>query len=457
MAAGERAIKALSNVLRRVAESGRQAIREALEEGWPPGNNGGGGGGLFGRRRELVPVRVRVPVNNSPRLPERPPPSSFRWYSAPAHRWLSTDSFARKAFSHQARAISTRSSPARFTSVSARLSSVSHGTTFAHPIFRPRIGGTLHRSPLGYSLPGFPGRASVRHFSYNVHPMADVIANLSAGICASGIGASKLMGSVTRVGPSYVHNQKVNVFVTDDEAVRVVFSDLPKSFDLTAPFFTSSEGSDLKCTVATESRQIACVSFDITPTFDFGTFGTLSGDAVYRSFPKWSDNARDNLTVVVQDLQKLSLLGEFSYSVQYGDHGQQHIRVYFGDKTRDEVEHICRELDIRRGVVVNADLIEADAAMLATAGTAISDAAVPDIATSPTIGLSNTDFTNETLLLSPFSFRSNQVSGSVSVASSLPYSQLMPSSYGSEASEFNDLALDALAPWADNGGIAPPV
>ncbi|KAK7206836.1 hypothetical protein BZA70DRAFT_116029 [Myxozyma melibiosi] len=460
MPPGERAIKALSNVLRRVTETGRQAIREALEEGWPPGNNGGGGGGLFGRRRELVPVRVPVPVNNRPRFPQAPSGSSSRWYSTSSRHWFSSDSFTRQALNQQARGYTNSSrayaSPARFNSVSARLSNIKHSTTFAHPIYRPRIGGTLHRSPMGYSLPGFRARGSARYFSYNVRPMADVISNLSAGFCASGIGASKLAGSIEKMGPSYVHQKKLNVFVTENNTVRVTFADAPRKFEDSSVYFGSAQNADGEKTVSGATRQVACISFDVTPTYESGTVGTLTQESAYVIFPKWQQDYQDNMSAIVRDIQKLSQLGELSFRVQHCDNGQQFLRVYLGDRSRDEVELICQELHLSRAIIVDVDITEVDAVMLATAGTALSDSTVPVV--SAPVQDTNSDYAdNNSLLSSPFSSQYLSNPGAVSVASDATYLQLMPSFYGSEGSDYSDVPSDSFAPWADNGRVLPPV
>ncbi|KAK9389810.1 hypothetical protein V1515DRAFT_170058 [Lipomyces mesembrius] len=355
MASSRKVYKAISSWYRRAVDTARH-VREAFEDGWPPpgGSNGGGGGGFIGRRQP-IPVRVPIPVPHSPYPRPSSGPGSQSWYSNTSRRFASTGAFSSRAFQQQAHS-AYKYDPPRFMSVAAKLSNIGHGTTFAHPFLCPKLtGGTLSRSLQGYSLPGLRSRGSVRYFCFNARPMANVIANMSASARAGGLESSKLVSKG-------VKDRKFT-------STGMKQYDLPISSDVDTVSSTDSRGDfycicntpALKCSESNmgdvydpaaikKAPNTTFLEFDLSPTFTFSTVYAELTENVVDSITESVDRHIADLNKVVADVKVIAnTIGSLQVSLRH-DNGTV-FRVHFSDKTPDQVECICKDLGITRGMI----------------------------------------------------------------------------------------------------------
>ncbi|KAK9321697.1 hypothetical protein V1517DRAFT_325649 [Lipomyces orientalis] len=354
MATSRKVYKAISSWYRRAVDTARQ-VREALEDGWPPGGSSGGGGGFIGRRQP-VPIRVPVPVSRNPY--NIPRPSSTRgnqsWYSNTSRRFASTGAFPSRDL--QQKVGITYHHPPRFMSVAAKLSNIGHGTTFAHPFLSPKwTGGTLSKSLQGYSLPGMRARGSVRYFCYTARPMANVIANLSATARAGGLESSKLAAKASE-GRQFtsIGRKQYNLYSSSD--VEPLSSSASRGnlyFNSNSPVLGTSGASmeDAYDPAAIKKApNTTYLEFDLSPTFTFSTVYAELTEDVVDSITKSVDRHIADLNKVLAEVKAIAdSIGSLQVSVQH-DNGTR-FRVHFPDRTPDQVEDICKDLAIARGMI----------------------------------------------------------------------------------------------------------
>ncbi|KAK9465805.1 hypothetical protein V1512DRAFT_277194 [Lipomyces arxii] len=350
MANSSRVYKAISSLYKRAINTARE-LRDSIDDGWPPGGSGRGGGGL-GRRP--VPVRVPVPVSRNPYHIPRPsgsgPSSGQAWYAAESRRFASNIAIKR----------SQKSEP-RFNSVYAKLSNIGHGTTFAHPFKSPRLtGGTLQRSVQGYSLPGFRARGSVRYFSYNIRPMADVIANLSITARAGGLESSRLYAKLNQrkqFSTQVPHIASVN----DVESVSDYFSFADRSgFASRQRFVPESRVSTEEFDLAAikYSQETVFLDFDFSPTFTFAEakYNELTEEVIgsmAKSINNYMDDLRQNFTDIKTIADRIGAL-----RVSVSSKGGTKVRVHFPDRTPFEVDRICQDMSIKRGMIRSEAIVQ---------------------------------------------------------------------------------------------------
>ncbi|KAK9317990.1 hypothetical protein V1522DRAFT_388974 [Lipomyces starkeyi] len=351
MASSRKVYKAISSLYRRAVDTARH-VREAFEDGWPPGGpNGGGGGGFIGRRQP-IPVRVPIPVPRSPYPRPTSGPGSQSWYSNTSRRFASTSARAFQQQAHNA----YKYDPPRFMSVAAKLSNIGHGTTFAHPFLSPKwTGGTLSRSLQGYSLPGLRSRGSVRYFCFNARPMANVIANLSASAHAGGLESSKLVSK----GVNGRKFTSIGVKQYDSPMSRNV--DTLSSADSRGDFYFICNAPALECSESNmedvydpaaikTAANTTFLEFDLSPTFTFSTVYAELTENVVDSITESVDRHIADLNRVVADVKAIAnTIGSLQVSLR-NDIGTV-FRVHFSDRTPDQVEHICKDLGITRGMI----------------------------------------------------------------------------------------------------------
>ncbi|KAK9362805.1 hypothetical protein V1504DRAFT_447529 [Lipomyces starkeyi] len=351
MASSRKVYKAISSLYRRAVDTARH-VREAFEDGWPPGGpNGGGGGGFIGRRQP-IPVRVPIPVPRSPYPRPTSGPGSQSWYSNTSRGFASTSA---RAFQQQAHNI-YKYDPPRFMSVAAKLSNIGHGTTFAHSFLSPKwTGGTLSRSLQGYSLPGLRSRGSVRYFCFNARPMANVIANLSASARAGGLESSKLVSK----GVNGRKFTSIGVKQYDLPMSRDV--DTLSSADSRGDFYFICNAPPLECSESNmedvydpaaikTAPNTTFLEFDLSPTFTFSTVYAELTENVVDSITESVDRHIADLNRVVADVKAIAnTIGSLQVSLR-NDIGTV-FRVHFSDRTPDQVERICKDLGITRGMI----------------------------------------------------------------------------------------------------------
>ncbi|KAK9377838.1 uncharacterized protein V1513DRAFT_435378 [Lipomyces chichibuensis] len=356
MASSRKVYKAISSLYRRAVDTARH-VREAFEDGWPPGrqNGGGGGGGGFIGRRQPIPVRVPIPVPHSPYPRPTSRPGSQSWYSNTSRRFASTSAFSSRAFQQQVHH-ANKYDPPRFMSVAAKLSNIGHGTTFAHPFLSPKwTGGTLSRSLQGYSLPGLRSRGSVRYFCFNVRPMANVITNLSASARAGGFESSKLVskGVKGRKFTSIGINQYDLPMSSDVDTLSSTDSRGNFYFICNAPALECSESNvgDVYDPAAIKTAlNTTFLEFDLSPTFTFSTVYAELTENVVDSITESVDRHIADLNRVVADVKAIAnTIGSLQLSLR-NDNGTV-FRVHFSDRTPDQVERICKDLGITRGMI----------------------------------------------------------------------------------------------------------
>ncbi|KAK9494619.1 hypothetical protein V1508DRAFT_412185 [Lipomyces doorenjongii] len=350
MASSRKVYKAISSLYRRAADTARH-VREAFEDGWPPpgGPNGGGGGGFIGRRQP-IPVRVPIPVPHSPYPRPSSGPGSQSWYSNTSRRFASTGA---RAFQQQAN-MAYKYDPPRFMSVAAKLSNIGHGTTFAHPFLSPKwTGGTLSRSLQGYSLPGLRSRGSVRYFCFNARPMANVIANMSASARAGGLESSKLVSKGVKDRKFTSIGMKQYDLPMSSDVDTVSSTDSRGDFYFVAPTLECSEsnmGDVYDPAAIKKAPNTTFLEFDLSPTFTFSTVYAELTENVVDSITESVDRHITDLNRVVTDVKAIAnTIGSLQVSLRH-DNGTV-FRVHFSDRTPDQVERICKDLGITRGMI----------------------------------------------------------------------------------------------------------
>ncbi|EXJ82072.1 hypothetical protein A1O1_08141 [Capronia coronata CBS 617.96] len=265
--------------------------------------------------------------------------SQSRWYST-RHALNSTI----RHFSSQPGRNASRPSRASYP-YSRTASAVGRSTgraPFASAL-RPNLtGGTLCRSAGGYGLGG--GRAGgARYFSHSPAAPAQVVNNVSQAV-----RAFWLSGQKARFDGAHPHTGEKRfraVSNLQDEARHMMdmspvnapgsFLDFKVSPTITAigplstvPRSTASEDCDCDCDYEAHEDTLNNVTLMSNLAVDFA-------------------RALKDLAAIMNDLKHLAVLGGLPISL----HNSSTLRVRFPGCDADTVESLCRELNIKRGIV----------------------------------------------------------------------------------------------------------
>ena len=250
-------------------------------------------------------------------------------------RWYSTKQAINNSVRHyssQAKAASRNAYASSCTA--AALGRASTRAPFASQL-RPNLtGGTLSRTAGGYGLGG--GRVGgVRHFSHSPAAPAQVVNNVSQAVRAFWLSGTKARydGFNERTGEkryravSEVQDEARHKMSVANIQAKGSFIDFKVSPTITAigPL-ANIPRSTMKCDCETETLNNATLMSNLA--IDFA-------------------RALKDLAAIMNDLKHLSTLGDLPISLE----DSHTLRVRFPGCDIDTVEALCRELNIRRGIV----------------------------------------------------------------------------------------------------------
>ncbi|KAK9478122.1 hypothetical protein V1514DRAFT_332276 [Lipomyces japonicus] len=324
--------RTISSLYRRAAEAAR-VVREALEDAAESSAVG----------RRPVPVRVPVPAQY-PKARYGTPGRSGNNFNRSS--WYS----ARNASTYAAAPIGrwfVKQQVPKFTAANPKFSSLRHG---AWRVGGGRYtGGTLHRSVIGYSLPGMRTGSSVRYYSFTSRPMANVVQNITAGIKAGGIGTSKLAlksnsSHFNSVQRSY---HAVDSFKVTDES----------SFYFTTKYDAPQLKSLTSSLMLGEEQFSSYLDFELSPTFALPMIQTSLSNEIYDGLSSSISSHIDDLKRCLADINNLKAnVGELPISVHNAPTSK--IRIHFDGRHPEEVQKICQDLCITRGIVRSDDDVD---------------------------------------------------------------------------------------------------
>ncbi len=250
-------------------------------------------------------------------------------------RWHNT----KQAINQSIRNFSTSRATARVSYPSSRTATAVAGQTARAPFasqLRPNLtGGTLCRSAGGYGLGG--GRAGARYFSHSPAAPAQVVNNVSQAVRAFWLSGSK--ARFEGFNPRTGDKRYCAVSEIQDEARQ--------KMDMSS---AQAKGSFIDFKV---SPTITAVGPLATIPRSFAASACEEDDASLNNMTLMSNLAVDfaralkDLSAIMNDLKHLATLGDLPVLLE----NSTTLRVRFPGCDRDTVENLCKELNIRRGIV----------------------------------------------------------------------------------------------------------
>jgi hypothetical protein len=271
------------------------------------------------------------------RLPARQPLNRLAAIKQSQSRWHSTKQAVRY-FSSQARAGAQASRAAYPASrTAAAVGRLTTRTPFASQL-RPNLtGGTLCRSAGGYGLGG--GRiGGARYFSHSPAAPVQVVNNVSQAVRAFWLSGSKAQfdGFNARTGDkryravSEIQDEARQKMDMASVHAKGSFIDFKVSPTITAVGPLAS--------IPRASTSVEC---------EHEQEATLNNTTVMSNLAVDFARALKDLAAIMNDLKHLSTLGDLPILLE----NSTTLRVRFPGCDRDTVESLCRELNIRRGIV----------------------------------------------------------------------------------------------------------
>ncbi|KAM0804000.1 hypothetical protein BDR22DRAFT_960574 [Usnea florida] len=277
----------------------------------------------------LQPIRLYAqnqPIHPLAYLKQSRSQSNNRWFSITARNFTTS---AGKA--HTGNKYDRSSFP--ISKVSKTISQ--RGSAPFASTLRPNLtGGALPRSAGGYSLGG-AGRGA-RHFSHTSSAQAQVVHNVSAGIRAFFIGGGK--ARFDGVDPVTGEKRFRSISVTED-AVYTQWE---------SPMSSCAKGTNLEF-------KISPTITSLLPSLSRNKPGPdkISLNDVDLLSSLTSDFARaiQDLSLILLDIRALSTFGDLPISLIHTPTGPI-LSVRFPGCDADLVSHLCDEVGVKRGVVV---------------------------------------------------------------------------------------------------------
>ncbi|KIX95350.1 uncharacterized protein Z520_08867 [Fonsecaea multimorphosa CBS 102226] len=284
---------------------------------------------------EVQPAYARVsqrqqPVNRLAQIRQ----TQSRWYSTNLHRLTNTRHYSSRT--------GPNARPSRASYPSSRTAAAVGRLTGRAPFastLRPNLtGGTLCRHAGGYGLGG--GRVGgARYFSHSPAAQAQVVTNVSQAVRAFWLSGQKARfdGANPRTGEKRFR------------AVSSLQEDARHTMDMSSK---TAPGSfiDFKVSptitaigpLASVPRSPSTASCDYEAQQD-----TLNNTTLMSNLSIDFARALKDLAAVMNDLKHLATLGDLPIAL----HNSTTLRVRFPGCDADTVEALCRELNIKRGMV----------------------------------------------------------------------------------------------------------
>lgn len=273
----------------------------------------------------LQPIRIRSAVNpNNPLSCHQQSRSQHRWFSS-----IVRNSSLKSPSGARGRRYDRSSFPVSNVSKAV----VRRGAAPFSSTLRPNLtGGTLPRSAGGYSLGAGPG---ARHFSHSPSLQAHVVQNVSAAVRAFLVngGKARFDGIDKKTG----EKRFKTISTTEDELHQ-----LSKK-----PFSGPVKGTNLE--------------FHLNPTITALSPAALNGPWTPEIQTINTSNLLDNLSIdfarvlkdlsaVLNDLRRLSALGDLPLSITYSPSGPI-LALRFPGCDGATVSRLCDEANVCRGVI----------------------------------------------------------------------------------------------------------
>ena len=276
------------------------------------------------------------------RVSQRQPTSRLGQIRQAQGRLYSTKINAADTIRHYSSHSGPKTRPTRASYPSSRTASAVNRSTGRAPFastLRPNLtGGTLARHAGGYGLGG--GRAGgARHFSHSPAAPAQVVTNVSQAVRAFWLSGQKARfdGSNPRTG-----EKRFRAVSNLQEDARYTMNMSSKTAPGSYIDFKVSPTITAVGPLASVPRSPSTAECDYEVQQD-----TLNNITMMSNLSIDFARALKDLAAIMNDLKHLAVLGDLPISL----HDSTTLRVRFPGCDVDTVESLCRELNIKRGLV----------------------------------------------------------------------------------------------------------
>ncbi|KAI9728628.1 MAG: hypothetical protein M1828_002734 [Chrysothrix sp. TS-e1954] len=296
---------------------------------------------------EPIPIRSQQPIHPIAALKQsRTASKSIRWYTThtraleAAVRRYTTSNAPQGAFKYD-RTLFPKSRTA------TAVNSLTGRTPFASTL-RPNLtGGALPRTAGGYGL-GSGRTGGARFFSHTPASQAQVVQNVSQAVRAFILGGQKAQfdGRDAKTG-----EKRYLAVTTLQDTTMKQMSYLPKATPGSYVQFTVNP----TITALAPLCGVAGFSNSSESALNETAATTLNTDGLLNVLSADFSRALKDLAAVLHDLQTLSSLGDLPITYRDGNS----LRIHFPGCDAETVEGLCKELDVRRGLVVQDEDFDA--------------------------------------------------------------------------------------------------